>query len=97
MAINKAQAVELPKKGSTLKSMALKATIKTPFVIYADLEALLVKLEGDERSGKQSTATKKLQRHVACSYGYKVVCCYDDQYSKPFCMYRGEGSIHRFF
>ena len=41
--------------------------------------------------------TEKLQNHVACSYGYKVVCCYDDRLSKPFKMYRGLDSVHKFF
>ena len=27
--------------------------------------------------------TNKYQKHVACSYGYKLVCV-DDQFSKPF-------------
>ena len=41
--------------------------------------------------------TKKLQKHIACSYGYKVVCCYDDRLSKPFKMYRGLDSVEKFF
>ena len=41
--------------------------------------------------------TEKLQKHVACSYGYKVVCCYDDRLSKPFKMYRGLDSVNKFF
>lgn len=38
----------------------------------------------------------KYQKHTGCSYGYKVVCCYDDKYSKPVQVYRGEDSIHKF-
>ena len=41
--------------------------------------------------------TEKLQKHVACSYGYKVVCCYDKSMSKPFKMYRGLNSVNKFF
>ena len=29
-------------------------------------------------------------RPYSCSYGYKVVCCYDDKYTKPVKIYRGE-------
>ena len=30
------------------------------------------------------------------TYGYKVVCCYDDTYTKPIQVYRGEDSIKKF-
>ena len=36
------------------------------------------------------------QKHTACSYGYKLVCCYDDQYNKPVEIYRGEQPIRKF-
>ena len=29
-------------------------------------------------------------------YGYKLECCYDDKYSKPVEVFRGEGAISRF-
>ena len=41
--------------------------------------------------------TEKLQKHVAYSYGYKVVCCYDEKMSKPFKMCRGLNSVSKFF
>ena len=88
MAINNIQAVQLPKEGSTLKSTALKESIRVPFIIYADLESLLEKLDNEKN---------KIQKHVACSYGYKVVCCYDDKFSKPYKQFRGENCIHKFF
>ena len=31
-----------------------------------------------------------------CGYGYKLVCCYDDKYSKPVETYRGEGAVNKF-
>lgn len=30
------------------------------------------------------------------SYGYKLVCCYDDKYSKPVKIYRGENACYKF-
>ena len=33
--------------------------------------------------------TEAYQKHTDCSYGYKVVCCYDDKYTKPLECYRG--------
>ena len=29
-------------------------------------------------------------------YGYKLVCCYDDKYSKPLIIYRGEKAVYGF-
>ena len=31
-----------------------------------------------------------------CGYGHKVVCRYDDKYSKPVQIYRGENAVHKF-
>ena len=31
-----------------------------------------------------------------CGYGYKVVWCYDDKYSKPVQIYGGENAVHKF-
>ena len=39
--------------------------------------------------------TNKYQKHVACSYGYKLVCV-DDQFSKPFKSYLGKYSVYDF-
>ena len=81
-------------KGEITKFKSFRETIKIPLVIYADLEALLEKLTVLEKSEDN---TEKLQKHVACSYGYKVVCCYDERLSKPFKMYRGLDSVSKFF
>ena len=36
------------------------------------------------------------QTHEDCCYGYKVVCCYDDKYSKYTSIYRGENAVYKF-
>ena len=55
---------------------------KSPFMIYADFENILV----PQDNGKQNLNdcyTNKYQKHVACNYGYKLVCV-DDKFMKPF-------------
>lgn len=37
-----------------------------------------------------------IKKHMGCSYGYKMVFCYDDTYTKPVQIYRGEDSIKTF-
>ena len=33
---------------------------------------------------------------IVVMMGNKVVCCYDDKYSKPVQIYRGENAVHQF-
>ena len=54
-------------------------------------------------SGKAKIVTKvddlepelKMSRQD-CGYGYKVICCYDDKYSKHTHIYRGENVVYKF-
>ena len=62
-----------------------------PFVIYAITE----RIQGCQPNNNKSY-TEAYQKHTDCSYGYKVVCCYDDQYSKPLKTYRGEKAVYKF-
>ena len=97
MVLNGCQAIGMPAEGEVAKFKSFRETVKIPFVIYADLESLLHKLTVTQKREMDQEQTEKLQKHVACSYGYKVVCCYDDKLSKPFKMYRGLDSVHKFF
>ena len=66
-----------------------------PFVIYADFEAITEKISGCQPNNNKSY-TEAYQKHTDCGYGYKVVCCYDDKYSKPAKTYRGEKAVYKF-
>ena len=49
-----------------------------------------------EDNGKQSpdkSYTTKCQKHVACSYGYQLVCV-DEKLCKPFKSYLGEDGVY---
>ena len=69
--------------------------LPVPFMIYADFEAITEKIEGCQQDVGKSY-TEAYQKHVDCGYGYKVVCCYDDKYSKPIQIYRGEKAVYKF-
>ena len=49
-----------------------------------------------EKEKEKRSYTKAYQTHEDCGYGYKVVCCYKDKYSKPIQTYRGENAIYKF-
>ena len=40
--------------------------------------------------------TEAYQTHEDCGYGYKVICCYNDKYSKYTRIYRGENAVYKF-
>ena len=48
-------------------------------MIYADFESILV-TEGNGKENPNEPYANKYQKHVACSYGYKLVC-FDDRFS----------------
>ena len=45
--------------------------IKSPFMIYADFESILVS-EDNGRQNWNGSYTNKHEKHVACRYGYKL-------------------------
>ena len=94
--LNGTQAVKMPTKdNSILKFNNYHKQQPVPFVLYADFEALLQKVEKGQPDSNGSY-TEKFQRHIDCGSAYKVVCCYDDKYTKDICIYRGERAVHKF-
>ena len=103
LTINGSQAVNMPKQGnSILKFNNFHKQLPVPFVIYADFEAITKKVQGCEQSEEMKkdkdrrSYTEAYQTHKDCSYGYKVVCCYRERYSKPIQTYRGGNAIYKF-
>ena len=64
-------------------------------MIYADFEAITEKISSCQPNNDKSY-TEEYQKHTDCGYGYKIVCCYDDKYSKPVTTYRGEKAVYKF-
>ena len=95
ISINGRQGIQMPKRGSKFHFQDHHRQMPVPFVIYADFEAITEKVSGCQPSAEKSS-TDKYQQHTACSYGYKLVCCYDDYYSKPVKIYRGEEPMNKF-
>ena len=94
--VNGTQAIKMPTKDNNiLKFNNFHKQQHVPFVIYADFEAITEKIYGCQQEGKKSY-TEAYQKHTDCGYGYKVVCCYDDKYTKPIQLYRGENAVYKF-
>ena len=60
-----------------LKFQNFHKQLQVPFVIYADFEAITEKAQ-DSLPNNEESYTESYQKHTDCSYGYKLVCCYDD-------------------
>ena len=103
LTINGAQAINMPKQGENiLKFNNFHKQLLVPFVIYADFEAITKKVQGCKQSEEieneknKRSYTEAYQTHEDCGSAYKVVCCYDDKYSKPIQTYRGENAVYKF-
>ena len=84
----------MPKKVEYVKFKNFGRKRKPSLMIYADYESILV----PDDNGKQNpngSYINKYQKHVACSYDYKLVCV-DDKFSKPFKSYLGEDAVYNF-
>ena len=93
----------MPKQGENiLKFNNFHKQLPVPFVIYADFEAITKKVQGCEQSEEvkedkdRRSCMEAYQTHEDCGYGYKVICCYDDKYSKYTRIYRGENAVYKF-
>ena len=92
MVVNEKQAIRMPKKGENLvRFKNHQRQMPASFVMYADFEAITEKIHGCEPN-----KNKSYQKHTSCSYGYKVVCRYNDKYTKPVKIYRGEEQVKMF-
>ena len=49
-----------------------------------------------ENEKNKRSYTEAYQTHEDCGSAYKVICCYNDKYSKPIQTYRGENVIYKF-
>ena len=104
IAINGVQAIKMPEKYKDKNDVERPPSVyfnnyhkslPVPFSIYADLECTTEKISGCQPSDSRSY-TQQYQKHTACSFGYKVVCHYDQKYSGDVVIYRGEDCIEKF-
>ena len=94
--INGTQGIKMPtKEEKILKFNGFNKQLPVPFVIYADFEAITEKIDSCQRNDNKSY-TEAYQNHRDCGYGYKVVCCYDDKFTKEAVIYRGEKAVYKF-
>ena len=82
----------MPKEGKYVKFKHYKRKIKSPLIIYAEFGNILVPRNNGKQIPEEIYANK-YQKHITCSYGYKLVCV-DDKFDKPFKTYLDEETIY---
>ena len=69
--------------------------LQAPCFIHADFEAITENVDSCKPNDNDSY-TEAYQKRTDCGYGYKVVCAYDDKYTKPVQYYRGPNAVYKF-
>ena len=87
--------INMPEKGTMLKFKNNERSEKVPFIIYADMEALIKPIQNCQPN-PESSYTKKNQKHDPISFSY-CIKCFDDNVFKPVLRsYTGEDAIEKF-
>lgn len=92
--LHSAQAVRLPTgedDDDKIKFTKTEHQLRLSFVIYADFECILPKLERGEQKGN----TTKTQEHKPCGFAMNVVSTDERFFREPY-VYFGEDSAVRF-
>ena len=69
--------IEMPKEGSILKYNHGEKSTKIPFIIYADIESLLDKIDTCHNNPEKSSTTK-INKHTASGYSLFTHCSFDN-------------------
>ena len=89
------QKIKMPAdKDKFLRFTNVHKQLSSPFVIYADFECLLPKVQSCNCNPEKSSTTP-VQKHVPCGYCYKIVSS-NPKYSKPAVLYRGKDPVMPF-
>ena len=82
------------KKGESSKYHPDVKSMKAPYIIVADIESLLRKMDTCANDPSKSSTEKK-NEHEMCGYSLFTDCSFDKKYNK-LNYYRGKDSLKRF-
>ena len=67
---------------------------KMPYIIFADIESLIKKIDGCENNPENSCSTK-IGEHIPCRYSVSAIWAFD-KIEKKHILYRGEDCVKKF-
>ena len=85
--------VEMPNEDKIIKYNQGEKSIKSPFIIYADLECLLEKISTCYNNPEESTV--EINKHAPSGYSLFTHCSFDKTKNK-LDYYRGEDCMKKF-
>ena len=91
---NSACKIEVPKQGETISFKNFRKSMRVPFVIYADFEAVTEKIDSATPNQKKSY-TEKYQKHTPSGFCYYVKKDSEENHAKTV-VYRGEDCVEKF-
>ena len=86
--------VDMPKEHEKIKYLPGEKSLKVPFIIYADLECLLKKVQSSQNNPENSDTEKKL-KHKPSGYAWYSICSFDDTKNRRY-FYRRKDCIKKF-
>ena len=86
--------IEVPKPGEIIEFKNHKKSLRVPFVIYADFEAVTEKIDSASPNPEKSF-TEKYQKHTPSGFCYYVKKDGVENYAEPV-VYRGEDCVEKF-
>ena len=86
--------IEVPKPGEIIEFKNHKKSLRVPFVIYADFEAVTDKIDSATPNPEKSF-TEKYQKHTPSGFCYYVKKDDVENYAEPV-VYRGEDCVEKF-
>ena len=87
--------INMPETGTKLKFKNNERSEKVPFIIYADMEALIKPIQNCQPN-PESSYTKKNQKHEPVSFSYYIKCFDDSVYEPRLRSYTGEDAMEKF-
>ena len=79
--VHESTKIIMPEKGSIVKFKNFPHSERVPFIIYADIEALIKEIQNCDPN-PQSSCIKKYQKHEPISFSYYIKC-FDDSVYEP--------------
>ena len=75
--------IDMPKENEKIKYLPGEKSLKAPFIVYADLECLLEKVQYGQNNPKNSYTERKA-KHEPSGYVWSLICSFDDTKNKGY-------------
>ena len=86
--------IEVPKPGETITFKNFNKSMRVPFVICADFEAITERIDS-ATPNREKSYNEKYQKHTPSGFCYYVKCEGEENYAEPV-VYRGKDCVQKF-